>query len=460
MQDAEVMSGVRVIGKSKSVGLCVGVALTLSIGAAPSAVARPSHPRLQAGAGQTPPAPRRAARSAPRQAPLRAPRRSRAAAAAEPGSVLVLKAGGQVLPNGALVAVKQSVKPEFLFTALVTVEGTASPVEVSVECENFLEQGKIQREMATDTWRIVEPHPVEICEGGPWLEEAIIHNRLAFSPPNIATDELTIELSRTAEAVRAEERQQVEAGEEVDPREPRRCAYVTTISKGRFSGKITGKKPKPLEARIKGKVAQQHVPEDTGCGVKKAKWKSSYTLTYKGQPVFPAFESPPSVSEVSPAEGPEAGGTSEQISGTGFTGATAVTFGSTSAASFKVNSDSSITATAPKGSGTVDVTVTTPVGTSATSAADHFTYQPPPTVTEVKPNTGLKAGGTEVTISGTNFTSGSTVKFGTAAASGVKMNSSSSLTATAPEGTGTVDVTVTTAGGTSATSSADQFTYI
>jgi hypothetical protein len=39
-----------------------------------------------------------------------------------------------------------------------------------------------------------------------------------------------------------------------------------------------------------------------------------------------------------------------------------------------VNSDSQITATSPAGTGTVDVTVVVPGGTSATSAADQFTY--------------------------------------------------------------------------------------
>jgi alpha-tubulin suppressor-like RCC1 family protein len=83
---------------------------------------------------------------------------------------------------------------------------------------------------------------------------------------------------------------------------------------------------------------------------------------------------PPTVTAVSPAEGAQAGGTSVSISGTEFTGTTAVKFGSTEAKSFKVNSDSSITATSPAGTGTVDVTVTNAVGTSATSSADQFTY--------------------------------------------------------------------------------------
>jgi hypothetical protein len=62
------------------------------------------------------------------------------------------------------------------------------------------------------------------------------------------------------------------------------------------------------------------------------------------------------------------------ITGTGFTGATAVKFGSTNATSFIVNSETSITPVSPKGKGTVDVTVTTPAGTSPTTRADQFTF--------------------------------------------------------------------------------------
>ena len=82
----------------------------------------------------------------------------------------------------------------------------------------------------------------------------------------------------------------------------------------------------------------------------------------------------PTVTNVNPNSGPTTGGTGVAITGTNFTGATAVKFGSTNATSFTVNSSSSITATSPAGSGTVDITVTTAAGTSATSAADRFTY--------------------------------------------------------------------------------------
>jgi hypothetical protein len=84
---------------------------------------------------------------------------------------------------------------------------------------------------------------------------------------------------------------------------------------------------------------------------------------------------PPSVSGVSPSRGPEAGGTVVAISGEELSEATAVSFGAAPATTFTVESPTSITATAPAGTAIVDVTVTTPEGTSPTSPADHFRYQ-------------------------------------------------------------------------------------
>jgi virginiamycin B lyase len=83
-----------------------------------------------------------------------------------------------------------------------------------------------------------------------------------------------------------------------------------------------------------------------------------------------------------------------------------------------------------------------------------------PYVTAVNPNSGTNSL-VPVTITGANFTSGAEVDFGAVAATNVTVNSSTSITAEEPAGTvaGPVDVTVTTAVGTSATSAADQFTY-
>ncbi|WP_278536250.1 IPTL-CTERM sorting domain-containing protein [Delftia acidovorans] len=173
------------------------------------------------------------------------------------------------------------------------------------------------------------------------------------------------------------------------------------------------------------------------------------------------YVSAPTVTSVSPTAGPTAGGTSVVITGTNLSGATAVTFGATAATGFTVNSATQITATAPAGSpGTVDVRVTTTGGTSATGAADQFTYVSAPTVTSVSPTAGPTAGGTSVVITGTNLSGATAVTFGATAATGFTVNSATQITATAPAGTGTVDVRITTAGGTSATSAADQFTYV
>ncbi len=75
---------------------------------------------------------------------------------------------------------------------------------------------------------------------------------------------------------------------------------------------------------------------------------------------------------------------------------------------------------------------------------------PAPTVTSVTPSSGSTAGGTVVTITGTNFTSYSMVDFGTISATSVSVKSSTLLTAVSPAGSpGMVSVTVTNSGGTS-----------
>jgi alpha-tubulin suppressor-like RCC1 family protein len=168
----------------------------------------------------------------------------------------------------------------------------------------------------------------------------------------------------------------------------------------------------------------------------------------------------PSVSSVSPSSGPAPGGTSVTISGANLAEASAVDFGASEAGSFVVNSSSSITAVAPAGSGTVDVTVTTPVGTSAVSAADRFGYLPAPAITKVKLNKGPAEGGTSLTITGSNLTGATSVDFGASPAASFTVSSATSITAVSPAATtGVVDITVSTPSGTSAISTHDRFTY-
>ncbi len=167
----------------------------------------------------------------------------------------------------------------------------------------------------------------------------------------------------------------------------------------------------------------------------------------------------PAVTGVSPSGGTTTGGTSVTISGSNFTGVTAVSFGG-SPAIFSPVSDTTVTATSPAGSGTVDVRVTTGNGTSAITSADHFTYTSgsTPVVTSISPTSGPAGGNTSVTINGVNFTGVTGVAFGTTAAP-YTFVSDAKITATSPAGSGTVDVRVTTGSGTSAITTADQFSY-
>ena len=170
----------------------------------------------------------------------------------------------------------------------------------------------------------------------------------------------------------------------------------------------------------------------------------------------------PTVTAITPTQGPGAGGTKVTVDGTALRGTTSVMFGSVAATGVVVSSTgTSLTALAPaESAATVDVTVITPGGTSATSSADQYTYLAP-AVTAIKPTLGPGAGGTKVTVDGTALRGATSVMFGSLAATGVVVSSTgTSLTAVAPaQSAGTVDVTVTTPGGTSATSTADQYTY-
>jgi len=88
------------------------------------------------------------------------------------------------------------------------------------------------------------------------------------------------------------------------------------------------------------------------------------------------YSQPPAVTKLSPKAGSGKGGTTVTITGERFTGATAVKFGSTPAASFKVKSATSITAVTPaEAAGTVSVTVTTPNGTSVPGPKAKFKFK-------------------------------------------------------------------------------------
>jgi IPT/TIG domain-containing protein len=177
------------------------------------------------------------------------------------------------------------------------------------------------------------------------------------------------------------------------------------------------------------------------------------------------YVAPPlTITSVEPASGSTAGGTPVTIKGTGFGTTPAdntVTIGG-GPATVTAASATSLTVTTPPGTaGPAPVVVTNTSDSSTATDAGAFTYvEPAPTITSVEPSTGSTSGGTSVTIKGTGFGSGViAVEFGSVNATSFKASTGGTITAVSPPGSGTVDVTVRTAGGTSAASVADRFTY-
>ncbi|WP_324199149.1 IPT/TIG domain-containing protein [Nocardia amamiensis] len=152
----------------------------------------------------------------------------------------------------------------------------------------------------------------------------------------------------------------------------------------------------------------------------------------------------PTLASLVPGSGPQAGGNTVRLIGSGFIGATAVRFGATPATSFTVVSDGEITAVAPAGTGTTSITVTTTGGTSNPLT---YAYVPTPTLASVIPGSGPATGGNTATLTGTGFTGATTVNFGSKTAISFMVVSDTEISAVVPAGTGSVNVTVATAGG-------------
>jgi formylglycine-generating enzyme required for sulfatase activity len=174
------------------------------------------------------------------------------------------------------------------------------------------------------------------------------------------------------------------------------------------------------------------------------------------------YFSPPTIASVTPNRGPTGGGTAITITGTNLTGASSVTVGGVAATAVVVVSSTTVTAVTPAGTaGAKTVAVTTPNATATLSSG--FTYFAAPTVTAIAPTSGPSAGGTTITITGTNFYNGgsnATVSIGGVAATSVNVVSTTTMTAVTPSSTtaGAKTVSVTTASGTASLTSG--FTYV
>lgn len=388
-----------------------------------------------------------------------------AAGAAAKGSVLVFKdEEGQIIRPGAEVTMNAT---NVVAKTRVTVAG--KKYKETGSCKNIRTGAEVKKTENTYVVK-VGTGGLSYNDCGPdfgknfsWFGEMEVTPRYFwFTAPDSVKDQ-TYVLWESGAA-------ETEKEEGLMPRGPLLCSYGANTGQGTF------RLGRPLVLKLHGTAGplptnpaeggRYYPGDEEGCA-STTKWSGTFELH-----VVPVLEEPPSVSGVSPDEGPEAGGTTVTITGKHFPsfGTCAepepeeefsVYFGTARIKECESGTSTSLTAVSAPGNGTVNVQVETLVGKTAISPADQFTYRPPPTVTEVNPKLGPESGGTEVTIKGTNFMPNSTVMFGTTAATSVTVNSESSITATSPKGSGTVKVVVTTAGGPStASGSSNEFTYI
>lgn len=175
------------------------------------------------------------------------------------------------------------------------------------------------------------------------------------------------------------------------------------------------------------------------------------------------YRTTPSVTGISPSEGSTLGGTTVTISGTGFFSGATVTINSVSCTSVNVTSSTSLTClTGAQGAGgPYTVSVTNDDGQAGSGGS--FTYSLPPTVTSVTPNFGAIAGGTNITISGSNFAGPAGVSINGILCSSVTVVDPNTITCltgdNSASGIGTYDIVVTNSNLVEGTGS-NAFTYL
>ena len=205
-----------------------------------------------------------------------------------------------------------------------------------------------------------------------------------------------------------------------------------------------------------------HVTVATPAGTSATSSADQFTYSAYAGPPGGGGGSAPTVTSVAPNTATDNdGGDAVTIRGTGFTTAQSVRFGAQASdpqAQFTVVSDTQLSVLTPPGSATVDVIVVSSYGESAVVPGDQFTYptEAVPTVTAIAPVSGYA--NAKVTIIGTGFDTASAVCFGDEPAP-FSVVDDVTLVAYAPDSSGAVHVTVDNAGGTSAETGADVFTY-
>ncbi|MEI8147810.1 MAG: IPT/TIG domain-containing protein, partial [Actinomycetes bacterium] len=168
------------------------------------------------------------------------------------------------------------------------------------------------------------------------------------------------------------------------------------------------------------------------------------------------------ITAVVPGNGSTVGGATVRITGAGFVAGASVRFGTVLSPSVTVVNSTAIDATVPANTvGTFSVSVTNGAGTWGVGS-NLFTYVAAPTVTSVTASSGPAIGGTAVTITGTGFSAGASVRFGGAAAAQgtVTVVNATTITVTTPlRAAGLVDVVVTNTDASGSGTGAGLYTY-
>jgi hypothetical protein len=132
-------------------------------------------------------------------------------------------------------------------------------------------------------------------------------------------------------------------------------------------------------------------------------------------PIF-TYRAEPSLTSVSPDSGPLAGGTLLTLTGTNFYTGDKILLGDSNGY-FECNNQQRVSATTmtcltpgPKAAGAYNVRVQSTDTTS--TIFNQFTYRAAPTISTVSPDSGKQAGGTSITVTGTNFAADTVVKVG------------------------------------------------
>ncbi|HEY6729823.1 MAG TPA: IPT/TIG domain-containing protein [Solirubrobacterales bacterium] len=175
---------------------------------------------------------------------------------------------------------------------------------------------------------------------------------------------------------------------------------------------------------------------------------------------FKTLPEAPSITSINPTKGPLTAGTQVTITGTNLGSATSVKFAS-GTATITENTATQIKVTLPGcTAGAKDLRVVTAGGESSNTSADDYTCTAAPSITSINPAKGPLTAGTQVTITGTNLGSATSVKFGSGTAT-ITENTATQIKVTLPACTaGAQDIRVVTAGGESSNTSADDYTCV